>query len=154
MASMRRQACVGTGRILIHFTRFIGVALMAIVLTSCSGSKIPQITSEASSGPLLPTPTPAPAPGSATPKSVVIYWSASHATDVGLAGGGYKVWVHLGTAPTTANTTPVSVPNPGTGIHVTTKTVTLDPGRYYVSISSYSSNGDSTLSAPVLLVVP
>lgn len=92
--------------------------------------------------------------GTGATKSVRIQWVASHAGDVGLAGGGYKVYVKRNTAPTATDTTPVVINHPGTGTHTTSTTLPLSSGRYFVSVSSFSANGDSPLSVPTLLVVP
>ena len=120
------------------------------LIAGCNSSKVPEISSQASVG-AGATPTPVPVPSG--PKTVAINWPASHAKDVGVSGG-YKVWVHQGSKPTTSNTTPIIVANPGGGVHVTTKSVVLTTGRYYFSISSYSLNGDSPLSTPAYLVIP
>lgn len=87
-------------------------------------------------------------------KTVRVSWNPSHAAAVAAAGGGYKVYVKKNSPPTASDTTPVTVANPGSGTHVTSATMTLTSGQYYVSVSSYSTNGDSPLSVPYILVVP
>lgn len=87
-------------------------------------------------------------------KNVTITWNASHAIDVGLTGGGYKVYIRRGSTPTTANSTPIVIANPGGGVHTTTLTTQLTSGRHYIAIASYSTNGDSPLSAAFAVTVP
>lgn len=91
---------------------------------------------------------------SGPPKNVRISWTASHAIDVGLTGGGYKVYVRKGSLPTAINTIPVIVANPGNGTHVTNTIMSLTPGQYYILVASYSTNGDSPMSATYSTVVP
>lgn len=141
---------MGVQKTHFHSARWFAVVIAAIAIAGCSSSKVPTISSQASVG-AGATPTPVPAPS--VPKTVDINWPASHAKDVGVSGG-YKVWVHQGSKPTTSNTTAIVVANPGGGVHVTTKSVVLNPGRYYISVSSYSLNGDSPLSTAAYLVIP
>ncbi|CAN5617342.1 hypothetical protein BH10BDE1_BH10BDE1_08900 [soil metagenome] len=141
---------MGIQKTRFHLAGSFAVVISAIIFAGCGNSKIPTISSQASVG-AGATPTPIPVPS--VPKTVDINWPASHAKDVGVSGG-YKVWVHQGSKPTTANTTAIVVANPGGGVHVTTKSVVLNPGRYYISVSSYSLNGDSPLSTPAYLVIP
>ena len=89
-----------------------------------------------------------------TPRTVTISWAASHAKEVGLTGGGYKVYVKKGTVPSTTNTTPIVINNPGAGVHTTSTSLTLTSGRHYVVITSFTPNGDSVVSTTANVVVP
>lgn len=99
-------------------------------------------------------PTPTPDPNSGTPRTVTISWTASRAREVGLTGGGYRVYVRKGTVPTTSNTTPIVVNNPGGGVHTTSTTTTLTSGRHYVIITAFSATGASAISQTATVVVP
>ena len=71
-----------------------------------------------------------------------------------MTGGGYKVYVKKGVVPTTTNTTPIVINNPGAGVHTTSTVVTLSSGRHYVLITSFSTNGDSPNSTTANVLVP
>lgn len=92
--------------------------------------------------------------GTGTPKTVTISWAASHAKEVGLAGGGYKVYVKKGAVPLTTNTVPIVINNPGGGVHTTSTSVTLTSGRHYVVVTSFSANGDSSVSTSANVTIP
>ncbi|MDX9730560.1 MAG: hypothetical protein RBT63_02210 [Bdellovibrionales bacterium] len=87
-------------------------------------------------------------------RDVKIDWPQSVATDVARSGGGYRVYIRRGSAPTETNTTPIRVENPGDGTtHVTTLTTKLSSGTHYISIQAYSNSGKSALSSPITLKV-
>lgn len=99
-------------------------------------------------------PTPTPSQGGGPPRAVTISWNASHAKDVGQTGGGYRVYIRKGTVPTTSNTTPIVINNPGSGVHTTSTTATLESGRHYVIITAFSATGTSTISSTATVTVP
>ena len=131
----------------------ISLALTPLVL-GCQGMTSGQAYLNSIGGTPGATPTPAPTQDSGTPRSVTITWNASRAKDVGQAGGGYRVYVKKGLAPTTQDTTPVVVNNPGNGTHITSTTVTLTPGRHYFIITAFSATGSSVASTTSSVLVP
>ena len=130
------------------------VALVATLSTVGCLKKAPEISASLSSGSSGGGSTGGGgtvAPINTTPKNVRISWTASKA--LGVPAGGYKVYVKVNAAPTTANTTPVTIANVGL-VHTTSTTMPLAPGTYYISVSAYSADGDSLLSTPYLMQVP
>lgn len=128
--------------------KFCGLAIATLMALPGCLREPPSIPASTSSGSTGGGTT---APISNTPKTVSISWTASKA--LGVTAGGYKVYVRLNAIPTTATTTPTIIANSG-AIHTTSTTMTLAPGRYYVAVSAYSSDGDSPLSTPYILQVP